>query len=71
VTLTIALVNVAWLFPFALGACVWPAAGPLFAVAALVPLVYAALRYGAGQDAAATQGVCSDAEVRVTVNLEV
>jgi len=47
--LTIAAVNVIWLFPLALGACVWQAAGPLFAEVALVPLVYMALRYGAGR----------------------
>jgi Fuc2NAc and GlcNAc transferase len=50
VTLTIAAGNVAWLFPLAWGACVWPAAGPLFAVGALAPWVCIAFRYGAGQD---------------------
>jgi Fuc2NAc and GlcNAc transferase len=33
VTLTIAAVNVAWLFPLACGACVWPTGGFLFALA--------------------------------------
>lgn len=49
VTLTIAAVNVAWLFPLAWGACVWPAGGPLFAGVALAPLVYLAFRYDGGQ----------------------
>jgi len=70
VTLTIALVNVAWLFPLAWGACVWPATGPLFAVVALAPLVYTAFRYDAGQDTSATERVCSGAEVRVAANSE-
>ena len=71
VTLTIAAVNVIWLFPLALGACVWQAAGPLFAEVALVPLVYMALRYGAGQEASAAERACSETEVRVAVNSEV
>ena len=50
VTLTIAAVNVVWLFPLGWGARVWPAVAPLFAVVALVPLVYAAFRYAAGQE---------------------
>src|ERR1035437_8066086 len=70
VTLTIAAVNVAWLFPLGWGACVWPAAGPLFAVVAMSPLVYTAFRYEAGQDTSATEGVCSEAEVRVAVDSE-
>jgi len=54
VTLTVAAINVAWLFPLSLGACLWPAFGPVFAVVSLAPLVYLALRYGAGQRACAT-----------------
>jgi Fuc2NAc and GlcNAc transferase len=50
VTLTVAAVNVAWLFPLAWGACVWPAVGPLLAAVAMAPLVYAAFRYHAGQE---------------------
>jgi FlaA1/EpsC-like NDP-sugar epimerase len=50
VTLRIAAVNVGWLFPFALGAYVWPALAAPLAVVALAPLVYLAFRYGAGQD---------------------
>jgi Fuc2NAc and GlcNAc transferase len=49
VTLTIAAVDVAWLFPLGWGACVWPAAGPLFAAVAVAPLVYTAFRYDAGR----------------------
>jgi Fuc2NAc and GlcNAc transferase len=71
VTLTIAAVNVAWLFPLAYGACVWPAAAPLFAVVALAPLVYTAFRYDAGQDTSATEAVCSEAQARVAVDSEV
>lgn len=71
VTLTIAAVNIAWLFPLAWGACVWPVVGPLFAVVALAPLVYVAFRYDAGQDTSATEAVCSEAEVRAAVDLEV
>lgn len=54
VTLSIAAVDVFWLFPLACGACAWPAAGPALAVAAMAPLIYAAFRYGAGQDAGST-----------------
>jgi Fuc2NAc and GlcNAc transferase len=71
VTLTIAAVNVAWLFPLAYGACVWPAAAPLFAVVALAPLVYTAFRYDAGHDTSATEAVCSEAQARVAVDSEV
>ncbi len=71
VTFTIAAVNIIWLFPIALGACVWPAVGPLFAAVALVPLAYTALRYDAGQDTSATEGAGSEAEVRVAVLSEV
>jgi len=71
VTFTIAAVNIIWLFPIALGACVWPAVGPLFAAVALVPLAYTALRYDAGQDTSATEGAGSEAEVRVGVLSEV
>ena len=58
VTLTIGAVNIAWLFPLALGACVWKAAAPLFAVVAMAPLVYLALRFGAGQDARPSHLFC-------------
>jgi Fuc2NAc and GlcNAc transferase len=51
VTLTVAAINVAWLFPLAWGACIWPAAGPLFAAVAAAPLVYMAFCYHAGQGA--------------------
>lgn len=50
VTSTIAALNIAWLFPLAWGAYIWPTVAPLFGVAALAPLVYAAFRYGAGQE---------------------
>jgi Fuc2NAc and GlcNAc transferase len=60
VTLTIALVNVAWLFPLAWGACIWPKVGPLFALVAVAPLVYVAFRYGAGQDTSTTEVPCSE-----------
>ena len=56
VTLTIAAVNVVWLFPLGWGACVWPAVGPVFAVVALAPLVYVAFRYDAGREPLATDG---------------
>ena len=71
VTLTIAAVNVAWLFPLALGAYVWPAVAPLFAVIALAPLIYTALHYHAGQDTPATEVVCSEPDVRVAAASEV
>ena len=71
VTLTIAAVNVAWLFPLAWGACVWPATGPLFAVVALSPLVFTAFRYDAGQGISATEVACSEHKVGVAPALEV
>ena len=49
VTLTIAIVNLVWLFPLAWEACVHPAAGPILTVIAAVPLVYLAFRLHAGQ----------------------
>jgi Fuc2NAc and GlcNAc transferase len=48
VTVTVAAINSAWLFPLAWGACVWPAAGPLFAAVAAAPLIYIAFFYRAG-----------------------
>ena len=48
--------QVAWLFPLAWGACVWPVAGPFLAVAALAPLVYAVFRYDAGRGTSAAEG---------------
>ena len=65
VTLTIAAVNVAWLFPLGWGACLWPAVGPLFAVVAFAPLVYTAIRYDAGRDRSATEAARFRGEVRV------
>jgi Fuc2NAc and GlcNAc transferase len=65
VTLLTGAVNIAWLFPLGLVACVWPAAGPLFAVIALAPLVYMAFRYDAGRGACATEVVHSETGVRI------
>jgi Fuc2NAc and GlcNAc transferase len=70
VTVTIAAVNVAWLFPLGWGACVWPAAAPLFAVAASAPLVYTAFRYDAGRDTSGTDVALSEAEVRIAADLQ-
>jgi len=64
VTLTIAAINVAWLFPLAWGACTWPAAGPPFAALALIPLVYEAFRYHAGQRAPTIEVVYNEPKVR-------
>jgi Fuc2NAc and GlcNAc transferase len=57
VTLAVAAINVVWLFPLGWGASVWPAAGPLFAVMAVAPLVYTALRYHAGLGSTPVQPV--------------
>jgi Fuc2NAc and GlcNAc transferase len=46
VTVAIAAINVVWLFPLAWGACVCPMAAPIFAVTAIVPLVYLVFRFG-------------------------
>jgi Fuc2NAc and GlcNAc transferase len=62
VTLMIAAVNAAWLFPLAWGACIWPAAGSLFALVAIVPLVYTASRYDAGREAPAAEVTLSAEE---------
>jgi Fuc2NAc and GlcNAc transferase len=51
VTLTVAAINVAWLFPLAWAACIWPATGTLFAAVAAAPLAYMAFCYHAGQNA--------------------
>ncbi|MGA2114123.1 MAG: glycosyltransferase family 4 protein [Bryobacteraceae bacterium] len=63
VTLTVAAIDGIWLFPLAMGACVWPVAGPLFAAAALVPLVCTALRYGAGRATSAAEAPYPKAEI--------
>jgi len=68
VTLTVAAVNAAWLFPLAWGACVWPALGPLFAIFALTPLVYIAFRNSAGKNPSATEVLSSPDETRVTAS---
>jgi len=65
VTLSIAAVNVFWLFPLAWGACVRPAAGPLFALVAIAPLVYTAFRYRAGENPSAPEILRPEGEVRV------
>jgi Fuc2NAc and GlcNAc transferase len=63
VALTIAAINVVWLFPLSWAACVWPAMGPLFAVVAMAPLFYAARRYGAGRSTSAAEVLYPAAEV--------
>ena len=68
VTLTIAAINAAWLFPLAWAACVWPAAGPVFAVIAMAPLVYTAFRYDAGHDTSAQEGACFGVRVPVSAD---
>jgi Fuc2NAc and GlcNAc transferase len=68
VTLTIAAINAVWLFPLAWAACVWPVAGPVFALIAMAPLVYTALRYDAGHDASAQEGACFGVEVPVSAD---
>ena len=65
VTLTIAAINVGWLFPLAWGASVWRATAPLFALVALAPVVYMAVRYGAGQDTSATEVPRTEVEGRL------
>ena len=49
VTVTVAIANLAWLFPLAWGAYIHPHVGPLLAVVAMLPLVYAAILWNAGQ----------------------
>jgi Fuc2NAc and GlcNAc transferase len=51
VTLAVAGINIAWLFPLAWGTCRYPAAAPAFATAAFVPLLYLAFRFDAGEEA--------------------
>jgi Fuc2NAc and GlcNAc transferase len=65
VTLTVAAINVVWLFPLAWAACLWPAFGPVFAIVALAPLVYTAFRNSAGKDSSATEVPPSKDEDRV------
>jgi Fuc2NAc and GlcNAc transferase len=49
ITLTIAAVNLIWLFPLAWAACFHPMAGPFFTVIAVVPILCTASLYGAGR----------------------
>lgn len=60
VTVTIAVVNVLWLFPLAWGAGVWRATGPLFAALAIAPLVYMAWLYHAGHDSSTRRSVAAE-----------
>src|ERR1039457_3208674 len=69
ITLTIATVNIIWLFPLSLGACVWSATGPLLAVVALLPLVCSALHYGAGRGDPITKGPRPKAEIGVPADM--
>ena len=50
VTLTVAAINVAWLFPLAWGACIWAAVGPVVAAVAAAPLICIAVCYRAGRN---------------------
>ena len=50
VTAAVSLINVAWLFPWAVAAYEWPALGPLFAALAYLPLICLAFRFDAGVD---------------------
>lgn len=54
VTSTVASIDALWLFPLAWAASSSPAVGPLLAVAAMAPLVYAAFYYQAGREVAVT-----------------
>jgi len=49
VTLAVAVVNIAWLGPWALVAAFWPGIGSACSVLALTPLVFAVMRIGAGR----------------------
>jgi Fuc2NAc and GlcNAc transferase len=69
VTLTVAAINIVWLFPLALGACVWPAVGPVFAAVALIPLLYTARRYGAGLGATAAEDTGPKGEVGMVADV--
>jgi Fuc2NAc and GlcNAc transferase len=66
VTLTVAAINVVWLFPLAWGATAWPALAPLFFAIAAVPLIYTAFCYRAGQElfAPPASGVSSGSLIR-------
>jgi Fuc2NAc and GlcNAc transferase len=68
VTAAIAVVNLAWLFPLAWAACVWPLAGPVLAAIALAPLVYLGLRYDAGKNISPGQITCREAEIHVAAD---
>ncbi len=50
VTLAVAAINIGWLFPLAWAASHDSQAAPIFAVVAVIPLVYLALRFEAGRD---------------------
>lgn len=62
VTLAIAAVNLFWLFPLAWGASLHPAVGPVLLALATAPLVYFAIRQGAGQESPVPAGKQSEAE---------
>jgi Fuc2NAc and GlcNAc transferase len=50
VTLSVAAINIGWLFPLAWAASRFPQAATIFAAVAVIPLVYLTLRFEAGRD---------------------
>jgi Fuc2NAc and GlcNAc transferase len=50
VTLAVAAMNIGWLFPLAWAASHYSEAAPIFAVVAVIPLVYLTLRFEAGRE---------------------
>ena len=50
VTLVVAAINIGWLFPLAWAASHYSEAAPIFAVVAVIPLVYLTLRFEAGRE---------------------
>lgn len=60
VTLAIAAINVCWLFPLAWAASLYQQFALLFAVAAVVPLVYTTLRFEGGRESPSTMLASQD-----------
>jgi Fuc2NAc and GlcNAc transferase len=70
VTIAIAAINVAWLFPLAFAACVWQTDGPVLAAIGGVPLVFLAFWCNAGREPASVKTISSNSPVGIGTELQ-
>lgn len=70
VTIAVAAINLAWLFPLACAACVWQTGGPVLAAIAGVPLVFLAFWYNAGREPSSMNTISSNPPVRIGTEVQ-